>query len=255
MFFDSHAHLDRSTTTNNNVDDFFQDDLQGVVHISLNPQEFLANHSRLQHPKVYFATGYYPDHAAIPNFDIDQAMISLEDVLINYPHSALGEIGIDLSNIEEYGSLALQQELFERQILLAGKLGLPVVIHSRMSFNETFESLQKYDTPCIFHCFSYGLSEMYQLLERGDFISLAGLVTYPKLTELHEVAKTIPLEKLLLETDSPYLSPIPFRGKPNIPSRVHYTYHFVAQIRQIPLEELCRIVQHNFYQAFNIKAL
>lgn len=251
MFFDSHAHLDRCQDITN-PEHFFQHNLKGIVHISLNPQEFLENKPKLQHPSIYFATGYYPDHAALQDFNIDEALLTLKNVLTQYPHCALGEIGIDLKN-DEYGSLECQQELFERQIHLASELNLPIIIHSRMSFQETFSSLKKHNISSIFHCFSYGIHEASKLLDLEGFISLAGLVTYPKSFELHEVAKYIPLDRLLLETDSPYLSPVPFRNKSNVPNNVQYIYHYIAELRKIPLEELCYIVQENFYKAFELK--
>ncbi len=245
MFIDSHAHID---LCNIDADDLFVNDLSSVVHISLNVDEFLNFYPPLSKtPNIYFATGYYPSFATKFNYDSD--IPKLKDVLTQYPHCALGEIGIDLLK-PHYGSLSEQTHLFESQLALADELDLPVVIHSRESFDECFNSLKKYKTTSIMHCFSYGTTEADKILEMGGYISFSGILTFPKNTYIQEVAKNVPLDRILFETDSPYLAPVPLRGKPNFPCQVRYTYEYFSKLRQIPMEELCNIVQQNFNNVF-----
>ncbi len=258
MFIDTHAHLDyvlqnvQEDQTITDLDFLFTDQLESIVHISLNPDRFLRDYPILsKHKNIYFATGFYPNNANIPNFNEDQKIEELKKVLTDYKHVALGEIGIDFKD-DSYGTPMAQQSLFEKQLALAEELNLPVVIHSRMSFNECYHSLSKYKTSAILHCFSYGIKEAELILNRGDYISFAGLLTYKKSLEIQEVAQMIPLDRILFETDSPYLSPVPLRHKSNLPSYVQHTYQFFAKLRNIPVEELSLIVKDNFQKAFKI---
>lgn len=258
MFIDTHAHLDYvlqnmlENQTITNLDFLFMDQLESIVHISLDTERFLRDHPVLsKHRSIHFATGLYPSNANIPNFNEDQEIEKLKKILTDYKHIALGEIGIDFKD-DSYGTPVAQQSLFEKQLALAEELKLPVIIHSRMSFDECYHSLSKYKTPAILHCFSYGIKEAELILDRGDYISFAGLLTYKKSLELQEVAQMIPLDRILFETDSPYLSPVPVRHKSNIPSYVQHTYQFFAKLRNIPIEELSLIVKNNFQKAFKI---
>ncbi|MDK2818762.1 MAG: TatD family hydrolase [Spirochaetota bacterium] len=258
MFIDTHAHLDyvlQNLSTDQQIIDFnflFDSNLELIVHISLDADEFLQNYPKLSsHNNIYFATGIYPNRANILNFNEDQEIEKLKKVLINYKHVALGEIGIDFKD-DSYGTPIAQESLFEKQLALAEELQLPVIIHSRMSFKESYHSLMKYKTPAIIHCFSYGIKEAELVLDRGDYISFSGLLTYKKSVELQEVAQMIPLDRILFETDSPYLSPVPVRHKSNIPNHVQHTYQFFANLRNIPIEELSLIVKNNFHKAFKI---
>ena len=258
MFIDTHAHLDyvlQNVSENQTITDLdflFTDQLESIVHISLDPNRFLRDHSILsKHKSIYFATGFYPNNANNPNFNEDQEIENLKKVLTDYKHVALGEIGIDFKD-DSYGTPMAQQSLFEKQLALAEELKLPAIIHSRMSFDACYHSLSKHKTPIVFHCFSYGIKEAELILDRGDFISFAGLLTYKKSLELQEVAQMIPLDRILFETDSPYLSPVPLRHKSNIPNYVQHTYQFFAKLRNIPIEELSLIVKDNFQKAFNI---
>ncbi|MGL5956609.1 MAG: TatD family hydrolase [Brevinema sp.] len=252
MFIDSHAHLDITFPNLSDINKMSEfDQLNHIVHISLSPEKFLNHYPLLsQYSNISFATGYYPDHANIPDFDEEQAYLHLKELFNTYPqHCAIGEAGIDLK-YEDYGPLHRQKALFERQLALSTELKLPIIVHSRVSFDETFHSLCKYSATAIMHCFSYSTKEAEKILARGDYISFAGILSYPKSTELHQVAKMIPLDRVLFETDSPYLSPVPYRGKSNIPSRVQYTYQYFSELRNIPLEELCSIVAQNFERIF-----
>lgn len=260
MFIDSHAHmdmtlsdLDPSFSLKEKTDLLLPPELDWVNHISLNADDFLIHYPFFSsYPKILFSTGIYPSTVTKKDFHEDQEISKLEQVLTQYHHIALGEAGMDFKD-DSYGSPKAQASLFEKQIALAEKLALPIVIHSRFSFEECYQLLDRYPkVPAIIHCFSYSIQEAERSLKRGDFVSFTGLLTYPKSKELHEVAQMVPLDKVLFETDSPYLSPVPYRGKTNVPSYVEHTYRFFAQLRNMDIEELCSIVHNNTKVAFRL---
>jgi TatD DNase family protein len=178
---------------------------------------------------------------------------------------ALGECGLDHHwnpsgtdnrNEDDFDSVVLkgEAELFEMQLELARSLGLPVIVHSRDAFDGTLSCIKNvgYDNGVI-HCFSYGVDEARAFLERGWYISFTGAVTYTKKTRLDEMKKLlafIPRDRLLLETDAPYLAPVPFRGTVNTPVLVEYVYRFVAGLLEIDAEALSNLVDANAKRLF-----
>ncbi len=169
---------------------------------------------------------------------------------------ALGEIGLDYHYL--ISSKEIQKEIFQKQLRLAKEYALPVIIHSREATADTLEILKEENVPGglrqaqtpnllkgVMHCFSGDLSEMKDFLKLGLYISLAGPVTFPKAIKAKEVAREVPQERLLIETDCPYLAPQPMRGKRNEPSFLKYTLAEIAQIREIKQEELDEITVKN----------
>ena len=224
---------------------------------------------------LYFSAGIWPSPEEIKNRNknieilkekIKEAENSSNNDSFNTKIIALGECGLDHHwnpsgedhrKAEDFSNDMLQseKELFEMQLLLAKDLSLPVIIHSRDAFTDTLESIKKigYHNGII-HCYSYGKSEAKEFLNCGWYISLSGSVTYTKkrcMNEMEELIKSIPDERLLVETDSPYLAPVPFRGKPNSPSLIKNTYDFIAKIKGISSEELSILVDKNISKLFN----
>ncbi len=149
-----------------------------------------------------------------------------------------------------------EKELFEMQLALAKKLNLPFIIHSRDAFFDTLDSIKNagYDNGIV-HCFSYGKDEAKAFLDRGWYISLSGAVTYAKksnMDAMKEMIAYIPKDRLLVETDSPYLAPIPLRGTENNPVNIKYTYDFISSARNISTSKLCEIVDENIKSLFKI---
>ncbi|MBR7063667.1 MAG: TatD family hydrolase, partial [Treponema sp.] len=145
---------------------------------------------------------------------------------------------------------------FEMQLQLAKEMKLPIIIHTRDGFSDTLECIKNanYDNGII-HCFSYGMEEAMSFLERGWYISFSGAVTYAKknkIEQMHALLKSIPKEKILLETDSPYLAPVPFRGKLNTPVLVEHVYKFVADSLGLEAEELSSLVDENCKKLFSL---
>lgn len=178
--------------------------------------------------------------------NIDYIIKEIEkDIKSNNP-SMVGEIGLDY--FHEYNSHEKQFELFERQLLLSNSLNLPVVIHNRDANEDTIKILSdvKVEKGGIIHCFSATKDFLFKALDLNYYISFSGTVTYKKNDYLRDMAKLVPIDKLLLETDSPYLSPVPDRGKINNPERIIHTYKCVAQLRTMEIDELKEVVRNNF---------
>jgi len=167
------------------------------------------------------------------------------------PITAIGEIGLDWH--WNYGTKKQQMELFEAQIQLADKYKLPVLIHNREADQDILNILKQnsLNSRGILHCFSSDYETAVKLIDMGLYISFAGNVSYKKNSVLREVASKIPVESILLETDSPYLSPQQVRGKPNHPGHIAYTYETVADCQNIPLKEFINSIKNNFKSLFN----
>jgi TatD DNase family protein len=178
-----------------------------------------------RHDGVFAALGIHPHQAAEEDAE---RLDELRELLHDERAVAVGETGLDF--YRDYAPRDRQLALFERQLELAAELGLPAVIHTRDASEATAAALESFDGTVVLHCFS--APELLPVaLERGYYVSFAGNVTYPKAEELREAARAVPRERLLAETDSPYLSPQPRRGRPNEPANVVHTVAALAEAR------------------------
>ncbi len=170
----------------------------------------------------------------------------LREQLSKYPVSAIGEIGLD--NYWNYGTVSKQEELFNSQLDLANELKLPIIIHSRDADKQMIDILnnREFKYGGILHCFSSGKDLAQAALNKGLLISFAGPITYNKNKELRDVLSSIPLDQLLLETDSPYLPPEPFRGKHNSPSLIPLVYERASEVNKFSIQEISSAVARNF---------
>ena len=199
-----------------------------------------------QHEGVFCAVGI-PPHDAGGYTPADDAWIA---ELGAHPRCvAVGECGLDF--FREHAAPEAQRRAFEAQIGIARELGKPVVIHSRDAEQETLDILAREAAghPVVLHCFSMP-ERLDEVAERGYWTSFAGQVTYRSAADLQDAARRAPLERLLVETDSPYLSPVPRRGRPNRPANVAHTLAFVAGLRGMAVEELDRITTANTERVF-----
>lgn len=165
---------------------------------------------------------------------------------------AIGEIGIDL--YWDKTTLGIQQAAFHEQIKWAKDLGLPIVIHCREAFDEVFEVLESEKDDKLFgilHCFTGNLEQAHRAINLGFYLGIGGVVTYKK-AGLDLVLQDVPLDKLVLETDSPYLAPVPYRGKPNESSYLIHVAQKVADIYQVPLEQVAEVTTANSIQIFKV---
>lgn len=183
---------------------------------------------------VWATVGLHP-HDAKNGFDQLKPFLGAERVV------AIGECGLDY--YYEHSDRQVQREMFAQQISIANELHLPLVIHTRDAWNETFEILDRVGIPqrTIFHCFTGGPTEAIKCLERGAFLSFSGIVTFKTADDVRSAAIMCPIDRMLVETDSPYLAPVPHRGKSNHPALVSSVGKFIADLRD---ESVAHIAQH-----------
>jgi TatD DNase family protein len=199
-----------------------------------------------RHDDVFAALGIHPHQAADEDAD---RLDELRELLGHDRAVAVGETGLDF--FRDYAPHDRQRDLFERQLELAAELGKPVVIHTRAASEETAAALEPFAGTVVLHCFS--APELLPVaLERGYYVSFAGNVTYPKAEELREAAKAVPRDRLLAETDSPYLAPQPRRGRPNEPANVVHTVATLAETRGEDPAELAAQLDANATAAFDL---
>ena len=198
-----------------------------------------------EYEEVRAIVGRHPNEAT--GFD-DAALAEIERAVGEEGVVAVGETGLDY--YRDYAPRDDQRRAFEAQLDLAGRAGLPVAIHTRAAEDDTFGLLrERASNTVILHCFS-APDRLEECVERGYMCSFAGNVTYPKATDLQAAARELPAELLLVETDAPFLSPQPRRGKPNEPAHVTHTARFLAELRRVSYEELERTVEDNARRVF-----
>jgi TatD DNase family protein len=198
------------------------------------------------HPGVWAALGIHPHQAA----DEDPSRLDeLGELLADERAVAVGETGLDF--YRDYAPHDRQRDLFARQLELAAELGKPVVVHTRAADEETAAALESFTGTVVLHCFS-SPELLAVAVERGYYVSFAGNVTYPKAEELREAARGVPADRLLAETDSPYLSPQPRRGRPNEPANVVHTVATLAEARGEDAAVLAAQLDANAAAAFSL---
>ncbi len=188
--------------------------------------------------------GIHPSE--IYNFN-DKNLNKLEDFIRKEKIIGIGEIGLDYTYKTDKNK---QKEIFKKQLQLAEKYKLPVVLHIRETFDDIFEILKNFKIVPIWHSCTGNLEEVEKFLEIGGFISFSGIITFKNASRLREIVKIVPLERIFLETDSPYLTPEPYRGKINEPSYIKFVYQKVAEIRKIEIEKLDIVIENNFKKLF-----
>ena len=198
------------------------------------------------HDGVYAALGIDPHQAGSEEA---QRIDELRDLFRHPKAVAVGETGLD--NYHHVATPAEQRTLFDAQIALAGELGKPIVIHSRDASTSTVEALAGFGGTVILHCFS-SPDLLRTALDRGYYVSFAGNVTYPKAAELREAAMLVPFDRILVETDSPYLAPQPVRGRPNEPANIGHTLDALAAAREEEPTELATQIDRNATAAFGL---
>ena len=201
---------------------------------------------------VRFSIGVHP-HAAGKFADTPPAAAGLTENRIEMePFArAVGEIGLDYHY--DFAPRDVQQQVFREQIRLARRRQLPIIIHTREAEEDTFRILAEEsagDVGGVFHCFTGDRAMAKRVLDIGFHVSLAGIVTFPRALELHEVAKIVPIDRLLIETDSPFLAPVPYRGKRNEPSYVTRVAEVIGELRGMPAEAIASAARANFDRVF-----
>jgi TatD DNase family protein len=201
-------------------------------------------------PEVYASVGIHPHSAE----DGDDAVYQqLQELAHSDKVVAYGEIGLDYA--KQYAPAERQRKEFTRQLTLAKELELPIIIHDRNAHEDTLRIIKEQGPlPAggVMHCFSGDITFAHQVLDLGFYISIPGIVTFKNATDLQKVAQEIPLDRMLLETDGPFLTPVPFRGKRNRPEYLLYTAAIVAQLRGITIDEVAQQTSSNTRQLFSL---
>jgi TatD DNase family protein len=205
-------------------------------------------------PATRFAAAVHPHRAGPYHGRVPDALAATRAAVIATDARAIGETGLDYHY--DFAPRAVQQEVFAGQIALAVELGRPIVVHTREAFDDTLAVIQEagqHRVRGVMHCFSGTLAEARRAVDIGFVVSLAGILTFPKAGELRDVARALPLDHLLVETDAPFLAPVPYRGKRNEPAWVARTLVALAEARHEPVEEMDAAITENFSRFLGLR--
>jgi TatD DNase family protein len=248
---DSHCHLDfpeLAADLPGVLDDMRAHGVTHALCVSVTLEDFpkvraLAEH----HANLYASVGTHPDYPDAPLVTADELLR-----LADHPKVVgIGETGLDYYRLE--GDLEWQRERFRTHIRAARACGKPLIIHTRSSAEDTLAIMREEkaaEAGGVMHCFTETWEVAKAALDLGFHISFSGIVTFKNAVELKEVAKRVPLDRMLVETDSPYLAPVPYRGKTNRPGWVKYVAEEIAALRGIAFEEVAEATTRNFFRLF-----
>ena len=226
--------------------------LIGGIDIGLTPDDFPERSAALKlFPSILLSAGCYPSE--VEKKTVRELVSSLKDLLVQEKEiAAIGEIGLDWH--WNYGTRQAQKELFKEQLVLAKEFNLPVIIHNREADSDVLDILSSIHLPRggILHCFSSDYNTAKKILDRGFLISFAGNLTYKRNAELRDTAMKVPIDRILMETDSPYLSPQKRRGSLNHPGHIGYIYETVAAVKNMEIHKLIQQIKSNFNGLFSI---
>lgn len=244
----SHVNMLRETNIDKAIQNAIDNKIVTIVPSSSVQDIFDTDKFIKKYNDVYGYVGVFPEE--VKDFS-DKTLSDMEEIIKSNPKIiGIGEIGLDYYWDKSFKEL--QKEVFIKQIEFANQMNLPLNIHSREAHLDTLEILKKYNknSTAIMHCFSGSLEFARECIKEGIYIALGGVVTFKNAKKTKEVAKNIPLEYLLLETDDPYLAPVPFRGKENQPMYVKYVAEEIANLRGITPEEVAKTSTENAKKIF-----
>lgn len=264
MFVDSHCHLDRLDPRTHGGD--IAATLNAAracqvrqflaIAVTLDAVPELARISR-EHADVVISAGVHPLHRVDDEPDVE----AIKACADRYGAVAIGECGLDYHYLDKAPDSVppreVQLERFRRHLIAATELELPVIVHTREAREETLALIREHTDPTVggvLHCFTEDLDMAREAVRHGFSISLSGIVTFRNAESIRDVARRVPLDRLLLETDSPYLAPVPHRGKPNEPAWVVEVAECIARERGISIEEVAMQTTANFYRLFRAAA-
>jgi len=253
MYVDSHCHLDFPELAADLpalLDAMAAARVTHALCISVNLPDWPAVHAlATAHANLYATVGVHPDYVDTPEPSVaDLVALAARPRVV-----AIGETGLDYYRLT--GDLDWQRERFRVHIRAAREAGKPLVVHTRAAAADTISIMRDEgarDAGGVMHCFTESWEVATAALDLGFHISFSGIVTFRNARELKDIARRVPLDRLLIETDSPYLAPVPFRGKRNQPAYVPHVAAEIAQLRGVPVEEVARATTANFFRLFHI---
>lgn len=254
MLIDSHCHLN-FPELQENIDNYLiqmqENKVDYALCIGTRPDNLdavvkLAD----KYPNIFATVGVHPDERC-EEYTIDKKL--LEKYLDNPKVVGIGETGLDYYRVNDE-DMSWQHDRFKLHIEVALLANLPLVIHTRNSIEDTIKILKENNAQrcgAVMHCFSESIESAKKCLDLGFYISISGIVTFKNALAIQELAKFVPLDRLLVETDSPFLAPVPFRGKTNHPALVKHTAQYIADLKAISLEDLGYQTSKNFFELFS----
>ena len=249
--FDSHAHYDDEkfeTDRQEVLDGLFSDKICGIINCGCDLKSSLMSINLAEkYSGIYAAVGVHPHEAEDVNDDDFKKIISL---LNKEKVVAIGEIGLDFHY--DFSPRDIQIEMFERQVRISKELDIPIIVHDREAHEETYKILRKYRPKGVVHCFSGSVELAKETVKMGMYIGLGGAVTFKNAVKPVEVAAFMPMERLLLETDAPYMSPVPMRGKRCTSDMIEYTALKITEIKGLDYETVVNTACNNTKELFNI---
>lgn len=251
MFIDSHCHLNFPELAEN-LDELLENmrhnEVSHALCVGVNLESFPEIQNLAErHEQIYASVGVHPDH----ELDAEPTQAQLV-ALAQHPRViAIGETGLDYFRLK--GDLEWQRERFRIHIRAAKESGKPLIVHTREAAQDTLRIMQEEgasEIGGVMHCFTESLEVAQAAIAMNFYISFSGIVTFKKATSIKAVAQAVPLERILIETDAPYLAPTPYRGKLNQPAYVKHVAEEIATLRGIPLAEVGRATSDNFRRLF-----
>ncbi len=253
MFIDSHCHINFPELAENLpqlLANMQENQVSHALCVSIDLDSFPQIQALAeQHENIFGSVGIHPD-----DVDAKETTVAEISALASHPKIiAIGETGLDYYRL--MGDLEWQRERFRTHIRAARQVGKPLIIHTREAANDTLAILKEESAASVggvMHCFTESLEVARAAIDMNFYISFSGIVTFKNAISIKEVAKNIPLERMLIETDSPYLAPVPFRGKTNQPAYVKHVAEEIAKLRDMSAAEIGAITTRNFYQLFKL---
>lgn len=251
MLVDSHCHLDFPDLAGK-VDEALalmrENEVSHALCVSVTLQEFPQVRALAErYPNLYASVGVHPDYDDVP-LVTDKELVALAD----HPRVvAIGETGLDHYRIK--GGAEWQRERFRTHIRAARSSGKPLIIHMRDAAEDTLRIMREErasEVGGVMHCFTGSWEVAQAAMDFGFWISFSGIVTFKNAQALRDIARRVPLERMLIETDSPFLAPVPYRGKTNQPGLVKYVAEEIARLRSVPIDEVAAATSSNFFQLF-----
>ena len=254
---DSHCHLDFKD---------FNNDLETVVYnakkakvkhmlsISVNLEDFEKVYKVAStFDNIYCTTGIHPNNVPSNSKSMNLLFERLSLNLKKKKVIGVGETGLDFYKNEE--NRINQIEYFNAHLEISGLLNYPTIVHTRNADNDTinciYKAVNKFSTKGLIHCFTSTKDLAKKVLDKGFYISFSGIITFKKVDDLIDIVKYVPMDRILVETDSPYLAPVPFRGKRNEPSFITHTLNRIAEVKKKDVNEMAQITTNNFFKLFS----